>query len=102
MSEQLPTTAYNSRLSRLTDDVYVEALRASNLHPPMHSRHEAKAVIEEEFDELWELIKLNPKKPMIHPSKGYPLSIGQWKAEIREELIQTAAMCVRAVYDLCE
>lgn len=84
------------------DRVYDEAHRASDLHPPMHSLHEAKAVIEKEFDELWDLIKLNPKKPMVHPTKGTSLTVPQWKREICMELIQTAAMCMRALHDLTE
>lgn len=83
------------------DDVRNEAARAASLHKPMHSLHEAKSVIEEEFDEFWDLVKLNPKKPMVHPTKGTPLTVEQWHEEIRTELIQTAAMCVRTLSDLC-
>lgn len=83
------------------DAVYEEAARAADLHDPMHSLHEAHSVIEEEFDEFWDLVKLNPKKPMVHPTKGTPLTVEQWEVELRSELIHTAAMCLRALHDLC-
>lgn len=82
-------------------DVGDEAIDAASKHARMHSHHEAKAVIEEEFTEYWDLVMLNPRKPMVHPRKGYPLTPEQRLQELREELIQTAAMCVRALVDLC-
>lgn len=85
----------------IANEVAREALRAATLHKPMNSHHEAKSVIEEEFNEYWDLVKLNPRKPMTHPTKGYALTPEQRNQELREELIQTAAMCVRAVHDLC-
>lgn len=89
------------RMSDLSSTIYDEASRAASLYPAFNSHHEAKAVIEEEFDEYWDLVKLNPKKPMVHPTKGTPLTIEDWKRELRTELIQTAAMCLRALHDLC-
>ncbi len=82
--------------------VHDEAVRAAEMYPPMHSHHEAHSVIEEEFDEYWDIVKLNPRKPMIHPTKGTPLTVEEYRRELRTELIQTAAMCIRAVADLCE
>lgn len=84
------------------DMIEEEAARAALKHKPMNSHHEAHSVILEEFDEYWDLVKLNPAKLMIHPTKGTPLSVGQWREELKTELIQTAAMCVRALHDLCE
>ena len=78
---------------KVTDKIADEVNRAMQIHKGMNSLHEAKAVIEEEFDEFWEQVKINPKK----------LSIEQQdfrKVELRNELIQTAAMCVRAIMDL--
>jgi len=65
-----------------------EATLASLKHPPMSSHHEAYAVIKEEFDEYWlEVIKggSTPRDPEA----------------LKLELVQTAAMCLRALYDLC-
>ena len=67
-----------------------EARRAAQKHPPMHSHHEAYAVIAEEFNkEYWDEI-----------CKGG--SIPRDPAALRLELIQTAAMCLRALSDLCD
>lgn len=69
--------------------VYREFARASAKHAPMHSHHEAYAVISEEFNvEYWaEVCKggSTPRDP----------------AALKLELVQTAAMCMRALHDLC-
>lgn len=95
------STISEERFELLLSKIIQEAIRAAEKHRPMASHHEAKAVIEEEFEEYWDLVKLNPKKPMTHPSKGTALSFEGWKAELKLELIQTAAMCLRALHDLC-
>jgi NTP pyrophosphatase (non-canonical NTP hydrolase) len=58
-----------------------EVNRAEEKHPPMNSLHEGYAVILEELDEVWDEIK--KKTPDLH--------------RIRNELIQTAAMCIRLI-----
>ena len=70
-----------------------EVARAVNLHGPINSLHEAHSVIEEEFDEFWEQVKINPKKLDLD---------GQIKrsANMKEELVQIAAMCVRTLMDV--
>jgi glutamyl-tRNA reductase len=68
--------------ARITD----EAIRASNLHKPMNSAHEAYAVILEEVDEFWEEVK---KK-----------SSERSREKMREELIQIGAMALRSLHDL--
>ena len=82
-------------------DLLREIDRAIAQHGAYHSHHEAHSVIQEEFDEYWELVKLNPKKPMVHPSKGGSLTPEQRIEGMRQELLQTAATCIRAIYDLC-
>jgi len=64
--------------------IKMEFLRASSIHPVLHSKHEALAVIEEEFLELREEIF----------TKLYV------QDHIREEATQTAAMCMRLLVDL--
>lgn len=83
------------KLQHIVCLVYDEAKRAADKFPPFNSHHEGKAVIEEEFDEYWDLVKLNPKK--MNPSE-----VATWRENLSLELIQTAAMCVRALHDLCE
>ena len=67
---------------RLVDD---ELTRARLLHARLNSPHEAKAVVEEELDELWEHVKANTGR----------------SPEARAEAIQVAAMALRYVIDLC-
>lgn len=63
-----------------------EAIRATQKHPPMNSHHEAYAVILEELDEykaeVWKQTKARDRENM------------------RTELIQLAAMALRAAVDL--
>jgi hypothetical protein len=76
----------NVLLHQICDEIAVEATRAQTKHKPMNSAHEAYAVILEELDELWDEIKKKvPDKP-----------------KLREEAIQTAAMCVRFIHDVVD
>lgn len=78
---------------KITDEVAKEVIRATQLHGNIRGLHEAKAVIEEEFDEFWDEVKKNPKKMT-------PEQVEAWRANIRKELIQTAAMCVKTIVHL--
>jgi hypothetical protein len=69
-------------LDRILASVREEFLRASAMHSKMHSLHEAKGVIEEEFDEFWEDVRRD----------DVPAA--------RKELVQLAAMAVRALHDV--
>jgi len=68
----------------LLAEIGAECERARRKHAPMHSPHEAYGVIGEEFDEFWDEVRAQQHD----------------KAAMRKELIQTAAMCVRAIRDL--
>jgi hypothetical protein len=63
-----------------------ELTRARAGHVPMHSAHEGFAVLQEEVDELWEEIKGN--QGTTH--RGI------------SEAVQTAAMALRYLIDLCD
>jgi hypothetical protein len=82
-----------SRVIDIITDVQDEVVEATAAHGPMTSRHEAFGVILEELDEFWDEVKLNP-------AKMSPEGRSNWEQRMRKELIQTAAMCVRAVLDL--
>jgi len=67
---------------------------ATKKFPPFRSYHEGYAIIKEELDELWESIKA--RKPSTQYIKH------QADQQIKREAIQTAAMLVRFIMDLCE
>ena len=77
------------QLSECARPILHEAIRASKKHPAMRSHHEAYAVIAEEFEEYWTEVK---KGGSTCPRDPEALKI---------ELIHTAAMCLRALHDLC-
>jgi hypothetical protein len=60
-----------------------ELMKARSKFGPMASTHEAYAVIKEEFDEFWE--EMRKKNPDL--------------VNMRMELIQVAAMAIRAAVD---
>jgi len=67
-------------------EVAEEVGRATNLHLPQLSAHESYAVILEEVDEFWDEVKKKSRE--------------RSNAAMRTELIQIAAMAVRAIHDL--
>lgn len=68
------------------DDVDKEVRRATELHGPFNSAHEAYAIILEELDEF----KAQVWKKPANRDPG----------NMREELVQIAAMATRAAMDL--
>lgn len=70
------------RILELVDDELVNAIEKFS---KFNSAHEGYAVILEELDELWEVIKDKEGKP----------------EDMQAEAIQVAAMAVRFVWDLC-
>lgn len=62
--------------------VRAELLHAMVMHGPMHSGHEAYGVIKEELDEFFDEVRANRH------------------VNFRKELVQVAAMAVRAMVDL--
>jgi hypothetical protein len=84
--------------------LHAEMELASRAHKPFNSHHEAFAVIAEEFNkEYWEEVCQNPAKKDGVRLTGGDLELSQieHRAALREELIQTGAMVLRALYDLC-
>lgn len=74
------------KVEQISKEVANELIRAMSLHAPMHSAHEGRGVIEEEFDELWDEIKLR------EPSR----------IRMRAEAVQLAAMACRFIMDVCD
>lgn len=73
----------------LAGEILDEVHRAGRLFPRMNSPHEAAFVIEEEWEEYrQEVFKHNTSKPDRDT-----------RPRQREELIQLAAMCMRAILD---
>ena len=62
-----------------------ELARARAKHGPMHSHHEAYAVLLEELDEVWDEVKRQTPDPQ----------------RIIAELVQVAAVCARWAEDVC-
>ena len=81
------------KVTGIADDVVDEVIRASKLHPPYNSLHEAYAVILEELDEVWEQVKVNPNK-LTSVQQANRIH------ELHKELIQVAATAIRTIYDL--
>lgn len=77
-----------AKLQVVMIEIAEELRRAQKHHAPMASAHEAKAVIEEEFDELWDEIKLRQSKRSMK--------------RMRKEAIQLAAMAARFILDVVE
>lgn len=70
-------------IARILKEVHVEVHKAQKKHRPMNGPHEAYAVILEELDEYWDEVKADRGK----------------QKSARDELIQVAAMAVRALHD---
>jgi hypothetical protein len=68
------------------EEIQVEVQRAEAAYVPLHSLHEAYAVILEEIDELWDQVRMKDHE-------RDPIAI-------RKELIQIAAMAWRTAKDL--
>ena len=84
-----PEFARCLKIGYLADEVATEVERAVSLFPAINSPHEAMAVILEEYTEYQlEVFKHNTSKPDRDT-----------RPRQREELIQLAAMCIRAILD---
>ena len=77
------------QVNLLFNEVKEEVFRAGTLFAPMNSPHEANSIIKEEYDEYWDEVK---KHNRMKPDRDT-------RPRQREELIQLAAMCMRAILD---
>jgi len=84
-----PAEYQHLQVNLLSNEIKADVFRAGKLFPRMNSPHEASAVIREEFDEYWDEVKVhNTSKPDRDT-----------RPRQRDELIQLAAMCMRAILD---
>ncbi len=68
-------------------EAVAEVRRAREMFGPMASMHEGYAVILEELDEVWDIVKMKQKL------RDLPAA--------RKEIIQVAAMCIAFAAELC-
>lgn len=71
------------------ESMWEELNDAQNKFPKFNSAHEGYAVMKEEFDELWDLIKVNQSKRDEN-----------WKNEAYKEAKQIGAMAARFIVDI--
>lgn len=77
------------KIRHIINAIDEEARRAESLFPPHNSPHESLGVILEEFEEFKDEVK------------KYNLAKGRdTRPAMGKELVQLAAMCVRAIHDL--
>ena len=69
----------------INSEIGFEIGRSQAKYPPLHSPHEAYGVLAEELDEFFDQVRLKPelRDPTV----------------MRKELIQIAAMSIRAIQD---
>jgi RNAse (barnase) inhibitor barstar len=73
-------------------EIQKEILKAEDLYGNFNSTHEAYAVLKEEVDELWDIVKKNTER-----TYGLP----EWKVKaLVPELIQIAAIAIRTANEL--
>lgn len=75
------------KLEDCSDEIEEEYYNAKEKFKPFHNLHEAYAIIKEELDEFWDVVKLNQKK---NPDRV---------CRARQEAKQIAAMCLGVLYE---
>lgn len=80
-------TFNNDIAIRYSQEIFEEMVNASSNFPMFASEHEGYAILLEEVDELWEVVKLNQKSP------------DRLKL-CRKECIQIGAMALRFLHDM--
>lgn len=89
------TEKHPDHITRITAEVCNELAQAESKFGPFNSSHEGYAVLLEEVDELWDVVKLNPKK-----IDGDGKKIRNQR--MREEAIQIAAMAIKFIKCVCD
>jgi hypothetical protein len=92
LEEQMNKLLDGVLMQSILDVVNDEIERAVELHGSYNSLHEGYGVMMEEVEEFWEQVKLNPAK-LNDVDKQVR------KQQLRDELIQVAAVAVRIIKD---
>ena len=79
----------NKKLIAILERVGIECESATEQYGAFNSAHEGYAILLEEMDELWEIVKMKQKDP----NRNYLMP---------PEAIQVAAMAIRLIHDCCE
>lgn len=86
---------FDEKLRMLGGEVLAELDRACELHKGQNSLHEGYAVLLEEVEEFWDLVKMNRHKMS-------PDELRAHMAKVRSELIQVSAMAMRTIHDVVD
>lgn len=92
-------------IEKIAQEVIEELKQAEKKFAGFNSSHEGYAVILEELDELWDVVKLNPKKIDVPDAElAYKSQIQKLRRNqlMRGEAIQVAAMAIRFVKCICD
>ena len=105
----------DKKIDKIIKDILKELDYAERNFGPYNSSHEGFAVIQEEFDELWDVVKLNPKKIPVEelgeifstkPGEEHLLikrmQIAERQKRLRAEAIQVATTAIRFIKDICD
>jgi hypothetical protein len=91
-SEPAPSSVESPRKNAVWD-VLRELRRAREKFPNFNSPHEGYAIVHEEMDELWEVVKAH---------KGGVKPVAEDRDRMRSECVQIAAMALRFIEDVCD
>jgi hypothetical protein len=93
--------------SEIVSVIIDELEKATKKFGNFNSAHEGYAVILEEMDELWDIVKLNPVKIKATDRRFFSRQMKEiWqnhthKEMMKKEVIQVAAMAIRFIRDCC-
>ena len=73
-------------LDQIIMEVESEVIGAMSKYPPFNTAHEGCSVLREEFEELWDEVKVKQGKRSLE--------------RLHDEAIQVAAMAIRFAYDM--
>ncbi len=77
----------DDQLTDLWSEIKAELTTAMKRFPPMNSAHEGFAVMKEEVDEVWDIVKMKQKDRDL--------------TKLRKEAVQVAAMAMRFAIEIC-